>query len=135
MNATTIKNCRFRYLNDSSHVFYITRASNPRPLSFANTEYYTAPFFSKERNEVRNVLIAYIDLAMCHAKKKEVSELVPVSLDLRVNAVSLKGFKDMASYFEMPALVITKAYCNVEDSSEHIEAYYYGNQKNNAHTI
>ncbi len=134
MNAT-IKNCRFRYLNDSSHVFYITRASTPRPMSFANTEYYTAPFFSKERKEVMNVLIAYNDLAMCHAKKKDVLALVPNSLDLRVNVVSLKGFKDMAGYFDMPALVITKAYCNLEDSSEHIEAYYYGNQKNNAHTI
>lgn len=134
MNAT-IQNCKFRYLRDTTPVFYITRASAPRPHSFANTEYYTAPFYSKERNEVRNVIIAFVDVAMCHEKKREVCAGVPNSLDVKVNAVALKGFKDLASYFDMPALVITKAYCSIEDTSEHIEAYYYGDQKNNAHSI
>lgn len=125
-----ITHYNFRYIHDNQPVYYITRTRKHRPRHFAHDEYYSVPFFSRERRETVNVIVAYIDGIACHAKKCDIVSLGLDEAYLSVNELQLRSFKSLVEYFNMPGLVIVNSYCNLGDDSEHVEAYYCRAQKN-----
>jgi len=118
-----IKRCSFRYLKDTNTVYYMTRQCKLRPKSFSNNEYYTEPFQGTQGGLRQNALIAYKDYYQCRSKLTGV-DVNPDFQQVEINEVPLKQFRHLASYFNMPALVIINSHCDLVDGNEHIEAHY-----------
>lgn len=119
-----IQHCTFRYLHDCHAVYYIARRSKFRQSSFVNSEYYSEPFHGTEKpTSARNALLAFVDKDMCRGKVATIARDA-MSVEIDICHVPMEQFRDMALYFKMPALVITTAFCDIADRSEHLEAHY-----------
>jgi hypothetical protein len=130
----TIKQYSFRFLADSRPVFYINKMAKCQPRNFYSSLLYTEPFYSKERDEVRNVIVGYTSKGIGASKLAEVlredTSIRGADNDYLVTMekMPLEHFKHLSSVLKIPLVVIVNSFCDMEDQTEHYELYYHYNQ-------
>ena len=117
----------YRYIQGDTKVFYIGKPLSKRSH---DTMIYSEPFYSKERNEYRNAIIAYnndivvrqkMDTLMC----KEEAEVLMLESDV-------DHMKYLSQLFRMPLVVEMNSYCDFRDGDgvEQVDVWYFVDSNN-----
>lgn len=108
----------YRYLSDDAKVYCVGRLPQKAQRS-GDFVLYSAPFYSKERKETQNAIMAFKhDLAAKQARhladKESLYDIFVIDID------SLKYYSHV---LQMPLVVELDNICSLEDNSENIDVY------------
>ena len=128
----TISNYSYRYLDNKSKIYYVTR----KPITstshhFYTSELYTAPMQNRnERDKIpSNVLIGYINADTCsdllldvqhRSSKGSSSEYLH---EMRCSC--LQEMKYLSTILRIPLVVVINMFCDIESKTEEYELFYH----------
>jgi len=95
----------FRYVKPSTNIFVVCKNVSTH---MHQTEFLSTPF--RRQNEISNVLTGFTSYE--HAQHYVCQEE-----DISALRMPLKDFIDYASIIRMPCIVVTNAYCEIEEPS------------------
>lgn len=133
-----IKEYVYRYIDTNKPVYVIKRIKSNNIPNY-KYEIYSEPYYSKERKELRNAIIAYTNKDMCYQKVNTLklynSHYSP-KYSLYNNNEYVKVFKeeliDLEGYclnISMPLNVIINEYCILDEKKEYNEIFFYDSDK------
>lgn len=120
--AVMNKTYNFRFIPEATKVYFICK----RPLARSNQiTLYSEPFYSKERKEQSNALIAYQNPVSAAEK------LVALKEDSAVVASDdLLNLQYLSILLNMPLIVELSYYCDIADANtEYVDVFYFQAKK------
>lgn len=118
-----IQNFSYRFLNKKSKVYFITKKNAPDVIT--TRQLYTVPFKNKETDEVRNVVLGYINKSYGVGLYEE---LCKTHDDIMLNSMDLDEFQYRSQLMKLPLVVMMNSYCDVRDHEVYFELYYNKNE-------
>ncbi len=108
----------YRYLDNNRPVYVIKRACK----DIGKPQIYSEPYYSKERREARNAIVAYVDKELCYQK---LFILQNTDTSLYIKQYELIDLEGKCLSLAMPLNVVINEYCDIEEKKEYSEIFYY----------
>jgi hypothetical protein len=120
-----LKNYIYRYLDNRSKVFYVSRAPRGAHAHVYTSQLQTVPMLLPKSSVCNNVLLGFTNADRCNAYVTAQSESGDAEASFEVNVVELEDFKQVSGAMRMPMAVVMNSYCVIEDGQEHHEIFFH----------
>lgn len=129
----------FVYLEPKSKVYTIIKPRKQELRTTQSFDYsfyqqmFTKPFLSKETEETRNVLIAFVNEEIC---KQELSCVEGPMLDTdgyepSIRCMNVHDVEFASDALSIPAAIVQNVYCDIETREQTIDVHFHMSAKHN----
>ena len=117
-NIVPSKIIQYRFVPDTTKVYYIFRNQNKLPYRPHTVLFYTNPYSNKNTSETINSLMCY------ETKERAVYELSMLP-ECTLGEADINTMKYYSRLLRIPMLVEMNSYCDIIDHTEYIDMFYY----------